>query len=1193
MKLETLTLERYGRFEDLTLDLTGNDVRLHIVFGPNEAGKSTLLSSVADLLFGIPMRSPYGFRFDYSQMRVGATIANDAGDRLSFKRRKGRGTSGTLLSEQEAALPDQALARFLGMADRELFERMFGLDHERLRAGGKKMLENGGDLATSLFEAGSGLTRVGDALRRIEEEIARLGALDQRKAAGKPIWQQIERFTKAQQAMRSDALKTDEWRQGEAGLEAARERRRSLDEAMTQLRRKRSRLERIRRVSPMLLAIQQRVDRLMSFGSTAALLPESFEREWRSLDGAAREAAAGAKRAEDLLRQLEAEIAVEPKPKGLQARADEITALNEALGDFRKKVADEPKLMRDKANDDSQIAGHLQQLGLELDPAAVETHMPSVPLISKLRELARMGQAVLSRLEGLEADLKEAQEAFEAAQRNLRTLSGSTVDPADATEILNEVLQLGDVSSLLAQAEADTANARRDLDEALGRVQRWTGTAEDLAARPVPPPELVTEYEQAWRKAVDSHEAAERKLFETDNELQQVTAEIMGLGATGEVPSPAAVKAARDHRDKGWRLVRTRLVDGHEPAIDELAAFAPSGDLAGSFETALRHADELVDRRETEGHRVVRLADLSALKERLAVAVDAAQAAKERTLAELSTLRDRWVALWAGCVVDPGIPTEMLAWLRQRDDVVRLLTAYRRTVEALDQSRATAANGRRHVIRAAELLGVPAGHDEDFPVLLRRVRQAHSAALKTWTERQALATSLQDMQHRVARLEKDVSRAAAERAGWLQQWREAVARLQLPADASPAEAEAALSIWDAIRDRSTNRSQTLRRLDGLRKDLQQFRNELHSLHAALGAVAADLETTDPEKAVRALYERLREDILQTEKLAEITRRVERARNAHADALEASRVANERMEHLLRQYGLDADADPLAVAAEAQDYRKVVSELAEKRNELARAGDGLDEDTLRQEAGSISPDENSAELSALEKEEERLVGESQAAAQAETEAERLLRDLAGRKGAAEAAQEAQNAALGIGVCAERWMRLEAARRILDRAMERYRAANEHPLIRRASEIFGLIAGTGPNPFERLAVRYRDGDAPTLIGIRADGSDCDVEGMSEGTRDQLYLALRIATIERHVAENEALPFLADDLFITSDDERVVPGLAALAELGRSTQVLLFTHHRHVLDAAFSTLPSGSVMVHRLQSHGRPVELRAVAS
>src|SRR4051812_6096043 len=152
MRLETLTLERYGPFEDLILNLTNDDVRLHIVFGPNEAGKSTLLSSVADLLFGIPLRSPYGFRFDYNQMRVAATIVSDAGERLSFRRRKGRGTSGTLLSAQEAALPDGALSRFLGVADRELFERMFGLDHQRLRTGGKKMLETGGDLATSLFE---------------------------------------------------------------------------------------------------------------------------------------------------------------------------------------------------------------------------------------------------------------------------------------------------------------------------------------------------------------------------------------------------------------------------------------------------------------------------------------------------------------------------------------------------------------------------------------------------------------------------------------------------------------------------------------------------------------------------------------------------------------------------------------------------------------------------------------------------------------------------------------------------------------------------------------------------------------------------------------------------------------------------------------------------------------------------------
>jgi uncharacterized protein YhaN len=349
---------------------------------------------------------------------------------------------------------------------------------------------------------------------------------------------------------------------------------------------------------------------------------------------------------------------------------------------------------------------------------------------------------------------------------------------------------------------------------------------------------------------------------------------------------------------------------------------------------------------------------------------------------------------------------------------------------------------------------------------------------------------------------------------------------------------------------------------------------------------------DPETAVRTLHERLREDQRRADRDAELARRTEKAQSEHAETLGLVRAAADQIANLLRQYDLAADVHPLALAADAQERRQVARELAEKRNELALAGDGIDETALRSEASSISPDDSAAELLALEREEERLVGEGQEAAQAETHAETMLADLAGRKGAAQAAQDAQNAALEIGIYAERWMRLEAARRILERAMERYRAANEHPLVRRASEIFRLIAGTGPNPITRLTARYRDGDAPALVGVRADGTDCDIEGMSEGTRDQLYLALRIATIERYAAENEALPFLADDLFITSDDDRIVPGLAALAELGRTTQVVLFTHHRHVLAAAFGTLPAQAVKVHRLtglEEH----DTRAIAS
>ena len=58
MRVRRLDLLRYGHFTDRSFELPAGDVDLHIVFGPNEAGKSTALAAIEDLLFGVPVRSP-------------------------------------------------------------------------------------------------------------------------------------------------------------------------------------------------------------------------------------------------------------------------------------------------------------------------------------------------------------------------------------------------------------------------------------------------------------------------------------------------------------------------------------------------------------------------------------------------------------------------------------------------------------------------------------------------------------------------------------------------------------------------------------------------------------------------------------------------------------------------------------------------------------------------------------------------------------------------------------------------------------------------------------------------------------------------------------------------------------------------------------------------------------------------------
>ena len=92
---------------------------------------------------------------------------------------------------------------------------------------------------------------------------------------------------------------------------------------------------------------------------------------------------------------------------------------------------------------------------------------------------------------------------------------------------------------------------------------------------------------------------------------------------------------------------------------------------------------------------------------------------------------------------------------------------------------------------------------------------------------------------------------------------------------------------------------------------------------------------------------------------------------------------------------------------------------------------------------------------------------------------------------------------------------------------------------------------------------------LAGVRPSGERVLVSGMSTGTVDQLYLALRVAAIEDHLERAEKMPFVADDLFINFDDGRSAAGLQMLSDLSRRTQVLFFTHHDHLVEIARNVL------------------------
>lgn len=109
---------------------------------------------------------------------------------------------------------------------------------------------------------------------------------------------------------------------------------------------------------------------------------------------------------------------------------------------------------------------------------------------------------------------------------------------------------------------------------------------------------------------------------------------------------------------------------------------------------------------------------------------------------------------------------------------------------------------------------------------------------------------------------------------------------------------------------------------------------------------------------------------------------------------------------------------------------------------------------------------------------------------------------------------------------------------------------------------------------------EAETPVLLAEREDAKPIGVEAMmSAGTSDQLYLTLRLAALELRRASHPPMPLVLDDVLITSDDERAANILRGLARFAEGGQVMLFTHHRHLIDVARAALGEQTLAIHTL--------------
>jgi uncharacterized protein YhaN len=1145
MRIARLDLLRYGKFTDRSVELPAGDHDIHILVGANEAGKSTTRHAIADLLYGIETQTRYGFLHGMPEMRLAARL-EQAGQALEFLRRKGN--KQTLRTLAGVVLPDAELVPYLGASDRAFFERMFGLDHARLVKGGAELLSASDDLGQMLFRSAAGLSGLGDAAQRLEDEADTLWG--PRKKADRAYHAAAEAMEAAEAELKAATVKAKDWAKAQADLDEAAEAHDAAKALHAQLRAAKRVKERVRRSRPG-LDLLQGIERAEVALGVVAPLPADARDTLAQAQATA--ALCGVEIGQHLagLQAIAAELAVLVVDRPVIEAAAEVADLEAR----RLKCAGHPADIRLAegmlASEWTRLRGLARQLGWRADTEdEVRAQMPPLARRARLQSLASLHATMHLKLEHA-ADSRAAKAGeVEELQAQVDGVATATL-PAELPATLARLQRLGDTQATAralqqaldraAQAEARACRATR-----LGS-REFVAEAE-LQAVALPPDDLARRLVADEQADAANERATAHSIGELDEQIDQLNLEITQFKASHRTVELDAVLGARIERDSLWKAM--------------LASPASLASQAPTYEGRVEAADQLADLR----HDTARDAsDLQERRHRLQALQLRRQRAQER-LQSLQRARAERASAWLATASAAGVPEltaeELAGWRKLRAAALDAMAA---TVEARQAAQAhhRACSDLAHAL--ALCLGEPIGPElaPDLQPLQERAQALLQEVEHAQVRQRSLALQLQAAQRALGPLDEALASAQSAASAWRAAWDQALRDAGLDPASSVDEVAATLRTIEAV-DAASSAMLAIRndRIAGPRAELATLA-EL-ARHLAL-RLAPDLADAEPADVALSLMERLHAARRAADEQASLQARQRLLQQQLDDATGRRDRAIAVLQPLQSRAGA-ADLEALALAIDrSDDQRRLAAERAQAEQALLAAGDGLNLAELRAEAECVDAATLMSDLEDIGSQEADLVDTLSRLA-VELERAQQAMDLIGGSAAAAIAESRRQEALSrMTDAVERYVTLTTSARLLRWAIERFRESQQGPMLAGASGYFERLTG---GSFERLVVDF-ELDPPTLEGRRADGSLVGVAGMSDGTRDQLFLALRLAALDMHLEAGHALPFIADDLFVNFDDDRSRAGFVALGALSRRTQVIYLTHHRHLAELARQAL------------------------
>lgn len=1165
MKFLRLDLIAYGGFTDCAIPLDAKQTDFHIIYGANEAGKSTTHRAMLGLLFGIDFRITDDFVHAKQDLKIGAKLATQRGETLYFQRLKRN--KQPLLDADDKAVDESQLTHLLGGINLDQYSTAFGLNHGLLVEGGRELLAGKGNLGESIFVGSTGLTdfhKLRAALAESSDSLFKPGG--SKPAINKLIKDVAEA---ANEVKRTAALPKD-WaaaneklNEQDAALGLAQQALSSLNAALERLQRIERRSGAVRK----LLKLRNDLEPLAGLGVISQEDIDKRRAAETRIEQAERDAAKADAEKLNLEQQrgaiavpadvLEHQAAIRHHVQRVQQYRDAIDALKRT------------QLETDQCR--SQALERLALIGKERDLAILDTLAYNPELMAAINRTDKNLEAARSNLRNIQAAATTSRKRLDEHRRKIESLPPKR-DLKALNALIKSARSKGDIEGVHSKKSRELTERKTQAATELAALGRWQGSLEALARLPLPERSTIEEFLRRDEHLIKAHENAASELRRVEQAIDDKEKKVRSLTQGANLQTDSDLAASRTQRNNTWDRIRGAWIDGRP-----LGAESPA-EVAHHYSGLVAQADEIADAIRGNAEKVARYQMLK--DELVALTKDKLDAERtvERQHEDKKAFDEAWRTEWIPSTIAPASPKAMLEWYTRRDRLCQAHTEI--NTSSNDLNEVAVEIERLHemcVAHLTELGVVPAAVPKPLGMLLSIAESVNSDIAAIEQTRVELQNGADDEERNLAEAAPEIEKSQIAVQGLEGEWQALMAR-QGVAISSTAE--------DAARH-----SQRLQALIALRAELNRlesgvaqhealvraFREDTQQLATALKANLAD---TSADEFILDLNERLSNANKAQEKITTLELQIERQQKLVTEATRDQATSQRQLDELIRAASCTNVVELKSKEEQSTRYRQL--ETGRQELEMDLAGEPVPLNQLIDEV-TTAPETVADEIQRLKLEAKNRGDAMTELAQhiGKTQAEMARFD--GRADAAQAEERVESACAQIDGHVRDYAVAKMAEWIINRQLERFTESNQGAFLTRVGEIFRDIT---LGAFEGVVADVDDKDALALRCRRPDKSKLDVTALSEGTRDQLFLALRLAAIEKYVTENEPLPVIIDDALINFDDDRSRATLQVFQQLGAKTQVLFFTHHAKLLDLAKEVLEPESYRAHDL------AELKAAA-